>query len=64
LKQTGKGKGTLQISYNSLDELEGILEHIKWPPEAHFWRSKKSHADFHNVRALLYWIFYALIVWP
>ncbi len=29
LKQTGKGKGTLQISYNSLDELEGILEHIK-----------------------------------
>lgn len=29
LKQTGKGKGTLQISFNSLDELEGILEHIK-----------------------------------
>ena len=29
LKQTGKGRGTLQISFNSLDELEGILEHIK-----------------------------------
>ena len=29
LKQTGKGKGTLQISFNSLAELEGILEHIK-----------------------------------
>ena len=29
LKQSGKGKGTLQISFNSLDELEGILEHIK-----------------------------------
>ena len=29
LKQAGKGKGTLQISFNSLDELEGILEHIK-----------------------------------
>ena len=29
LKQAGKGKGKLIIAYNSLDELEGILEHIK-----------------------------------
>ncbi|WP_441296007.1 hypothetical protein, partial [Solemya velum gill symbiont] len=25
----GKGKGKLEISYNSLDELEGIIEHIQ-----------------------------------
>ena len=24
-----KGKGKLEISYNSLDELDGILDHIK-----------------------------------
>jgi ParB family chromosome partitioning protein len=29
LQQTTKGKGKLIISYNSLDELEGILDHIK-----------------------------------
>ncbi|NNF68005.1 MAG: ParB/RepB/Spo0J family partition protein [Gammaproteobacteria bacterium] len=29
LQQTGKGKGRLVIPYNSLDELEGIIEHIK-----------------------------------
>ena len=29
LKQSAGGKGRLEISYNSLDELEGILEHIK-----------------------------------
>lgn len=29
LQQNAKGKGKLVISYNSLDELEGILEHIK-----------------------------------
>ncbi len=29
IKQSGKGKGQLVISYNSLDELDGILEHIK-----------------------------------
>ena len=29
VKQAGKGKGKLVIPYNSLDELEGILEHIK-----------------------------------
>ncbi|MES9833466.1 MAG: ParB/RepB/Spo0J family partition protein [Candidatus Thiodiazotropha sp. DIVDIV] len=29
LKQGGKGKGKLIIDYNSLDELEGILDHIK-----------------------------------
>lgn len=29
IKQQGKGKGSLQINYNSLDELEGILKHIK-----------------------------------
>ncbi|MEN8167712.1 MAG: chromosome partitioning protein ParB, partial [Pseudomonadota bacterium] len=29
LQQTTKGKGKLVISYNSLDELEGILDHIK-----------------------------------
>ncbi len=29
LKQAGAGKGKLVISYNSLDELEGILEHIR-----------------------------------
>jgi len=28
--QPGKeGRGRLQIAYNSLDELEGILEHIR-----------------------------------
>jgi len=29
LKQSAKGKGKLIIDYNSLDELEGILDHIK-----------------------------------
>lgn len=29
VQQAGKGKGKLVIPYNSLDELEGILEHIK-----------------------------------
>jgi ParB family chromosome partitioning protein len=29
IQQGGKGKGTLVIAYNSLDELDGILEHIK-----------------------------------
>ncbi|MEN8176944.1 MAG: ParB/RepB/Spo0J family partition protein, partial [Pseudomonadota bacterium] len=29
LKQGGKGRGKLVIAYNSLDELEGILEHIR-----------------------------------
>jgi ParB family transcriptional regulator, chromosome partitioning protein len=29
LQQGAKGKGKLVIGYNSLDELEGILEHIK-----------------------------------
>ncbi|WP_456380125.1 ParB/RepB/Spo0J family partition protein [Thiolapillus sp.] len=29
LKQTSSGKGKLVISYNNLDELEGILAHIK-----------------------------------
>jgi len=29
LKQGAGGKGRLEISYNSLDELEGILAHIK-----------------------------------
>ena len=29
LKQQGKQKGALQIYYNSLDELDGILKHIK-----------------------------------
>ena len=29
IKHTKKGKGTLQISYNSLDELDGILSRIK-----------------------------------
>jgi ParB family chromosome partitioning protein len=29
LQQTAKGKGKLIIGYNSLDELEGILDHIK-----------------------------------
>ena len=29
LQQSAKGKGKLVISYNSLDELEGILQHIK-----------------------------------
>ena len=29
LQQGAKGKGKLVISYNSLDELEGILQHIK-----------------------------------
>jgi ParB family chromosome partitioning protein len=29
LQQSPKGKGKLVISYNSLDELEGILQHIK-----------------------------------
>ena len=27
--QGSKGKGKLQIEYNSLDELEGILAHIR-----------------------------------
>jgi len=29
IQQATAGKGKLVISYNSLDELEGILEHIK-----------------------------------
>ncbi|MGD8265232.1 MAG: chromosome partitioning protein ParB, partial [Chromatiales bacterium] len=29
LQSGDKGKGRLVISYNSLDELEGILEHIR-----------------------------------
>lgn len=29
IKQGSAGKGRLEISYNSLDELEGILAHIK-----------------------------------
>ena len=29
IKQGSKGKGQVMISYNSLDELEGILDHIK-----------------------------------
>ncbi|MGD2055444.1 MAG: ParB/RepB/Spo0J family partition protein, partial [Gammaproteobacteria bacterium] len=29
IRHTGKGKGRLEIRYNSLDELDGILEHIK-----------------------------------
>lgn len=29
LQQSAKGKGKLVIAYNSLDELEGILDHIK-----------------------------------
>ncbi len=29
LQQSAKGKGKVVIAYNSLDELEGILEHIK-----------------------------------
>jgi ParB family chromosome partitioning protein len=29
LQQNNRGKGKLVISYNSLDELEGILDHIK-----------------------------------
>jgi ParB family chromosome partitioning protein len=29
IKQSAKGKGKLVIAYNSLDELEGILAHIK-----------------------------------
>lgn len=29
VQQSGKGKGKLVINYNSLDELEGIIEHIK-----------------------------------
>lgn len=29
IKHTNKGKGVLEISYNSLDELDGILKHIK-----------------------------------
>ena len=29
LRQSGKGRGQLVISYNSLDELEGILDHIR-----------------------------------
>jgi ParB family chromosome partitioning protein len=29
LQQGSKGKGKLVIGYNSLDELEGILDHIK-----------------------------------
>lgn len=29
IKHSSKGKGVLQISYNSLDELDGILKHIK-----------------------------------
>jgi len=28
-KHSTKGKGTMMISYNNLDELEGILNHIK-----------------------------------
>jgi ParB family chromosome partitioning protein len=29
LQHTSKGRGKLVISYNSLDELDGILEHIQ-----------------------------------
>jgi ParB family chromosome partitioning protein len=29
LQQNSRGKGKLVIRYNSLDELEGILDHIK-----------------------------------
>jgi ParB family chromosome partitioning protein len=29
IKQTGTGKGQLVINYNSLDELDGILDHIQ-----------------------------------
>ncbi|MBT7953346.1 MAG: ParB/RepB/Spo0J family partition protein, partial [Gammaproteobacteria bacterium] len=29
IKHSNKGKGVLAISYNSLDELDGILKHIK-----------------------------------
>jgi len=29
IQQSTKGKGKLVISYNNLDELEGILDHIK-----------------------------------
>jgi len=29
LRQSGKGRGQLVISYNSLDELEGILSHFR-----------------------------------
>ena len=29
IQQGGSGKGKLVISYNTLDELEGILEHIR-----------------------------------
>jgi ParB family chromosome partitioning protein len=29
LQQGAKGKGKLVIGYNSLDELEGIIDHIK-----------------------------------
>jgi ParB family chromosome partitioning protein len=29
LQQSARGRGKLVISYNSLDELDGILEHIQ-----------------------------------
>ena len=29
IQHTSKGKGKLVISYNSVDELDGILKHIK-----------------------------------
>ena len=29
IQHTAKGKGKLVLSYNSLDELDGILSHIK-----------------------------------
>ena len=29
IHHSAKGRGTLSISYNSLEELEGILAHIK-----------------------------------
>ena len=29
IKHNAKGKGYLTLKYNSLDELEGILDHIK-----------------------------------
>lgn len=29
IRQSGKGKGSLEILYNSLDELDGILKRIK-----------------------------------
>ena len=29
IQHTNKGKGKLMLHYNSLDELEGILAHIK-----------------------------------